>query len=69
MLWAIMFAGLMFAAAPGSSGPDCFRGDLASGWPSGTSSQSFCEVTCGLGVARKRDGLMSQNANSTGEEK
>lgn len=52
----------------GFSGLGCFRGDLTSRWPSGTSSQRFCEVTCGLWVARKKDALMSQNANALGEE-
>lgn len=44
-------------------------GDLAQRWPSGSGSRRFCEVTCGPGVARKKDALMSQNANSLGEEK
>lgn len=45
------------------------EGDLAQRWPSGIRSCSFCEVTCDPGVARKKDALMSQNANSLGEEK
>lgn len=45
------------------------EGDLAQRWPSGSGSRRFCEVTCGPRVARKKDALMSQNANSLGEEK
>lgn len=63
----LLFAGLLAPLWLLVLGHD--EGDLAQRWPSGSGSRRFCEVTCGPGVARKKDALMSQNANSLGEEK